>query len=180
MAIVTRWSEISADAIGGIRVLIGDLHADNYLFDDEHIKTTVQMLVQGGSIKGYTFEHDTVGGGNDWIIIPEVTDPNAYGLILIKAARALLTPHASRMSVRQPGLSVMSGGRKDTLWLLSQDAYQKEMAMANSDAFETYQDLYSWLAANTNSKYFWSKMKVDEDIPVDTITTGTGGVYFGH
>lgn len=158
----------------GIRVLIGDIHADNQLYEDGHIDTAVKMLVRGGSFSGFTLTNA------DADITPTIDDPNLFGLIYIKAARQLLIPHASRMSVRQPGLSVMTGGKKDTLWILSHDAYQKEMTLASRKMFDTYQDLFSWLSANTNSKYFWSKMEVNEDIPVDTVSVGLDGTYFGN
>jgi len=163
-----------SDFRDGIRVLIGDVHADAYMFEDAAVDSAVKLLIRSGS----PFEAYSLTNGNAEIT-PDVSNPNAFGLVMLKAARAMLTPHSARMSVRQPGLSVVTGGHRETLYILTDDAYEKEMEMEEADVFKTYQDLYTWLAAHTGSDYFWGKMRVDEEIPINDLSVGSGGISLG-
>jgi hypothetical protein len=163
-----------SDLYDGIRVLIGDLHADSYLYEDDALRSAVRLIIQSGSpFEAYALDGPKTG------IEPVVSDPNAYGLMLLRAARSLLTPHADGLSVRHPGMSIVDRGKKATLWVLSSDAYEKEMAMEDGAAFNTYQDLYAYFAAHNSHPYFWSKMNVDEEVPVNTMTFSGSGVSLG-
>ena len=163
-----------------IRIAVGDMHGETYLFEDSHLEAAIQTQLKSSSIfNSLTLKPVAENRDEEALHIePQIDNPNLWALIWLKSARMLLTPMQSRLAIKQPGLSIDNFGYHQTIWIMNHEVYQKEMELEHSQVFKTYKDLFTWAAAQTSSDYFWKLANVEEEVPVATFQISSDGIGF--
>lgn len=151
-----------------VRALLGDFPRHGiYRYEDSAVAKIVRALVQMGELDGYGLTPDLSG------ITPVILNPKIFGVLIYKAAKRLLLPHAAAYGYRMRAMSESFGEQKGFVADLENALYD----LQNPTMFGSYQSFYSWLGGVTGLDVWTMMTQMKVDAPIATAELNISGLY---
>jgi len=154
------------DTYEGIRAMLGDHNPQFRKYEDGVLASVVRTCLRSGKLPGYCLSPNRMG------IVPPITVPRDFGLLIHHAAKMILLPDAGDYSYKTRALSERFGEQRLFVQNLENALYD----LQNGEVFSTFQSFYGWVNALTGMN-IWSLMTdMTTRAPVANVIIGRAGI----